>query len=269
MIIESRNNPKIKFLDKLKKRSSRERYKVYLIEGQRELIRAFECELLLEVYFCQKLFTNNEFYNLQKRLSLANIPLIELGEQAYQKISVRENGDGLIGLGKPFTRSLKDIRPNHNYLVIATENLEKPSNLGAIIRTAESANADAVVVLDSSTDVYNHNAIRSSQGAIFSVPIILCDSTAYCEFCKTNGIKILATSPGAHRLYWDENLKNNLTIVVGNEANGLSNFWLNQKNSTSIRIPQLGRSDSLNVSAATAVVIYEALRQRHQNLPYH
>ncbi|MDR0351267.1 MAG: RNA methyltransferase [Puniceicoccales bacterium] len=266
MIIESKNNPKIKFLDKLKKRSHRERYQTYLIEGWRELTRAFESGLLAELYFCQKLFTGDKFHNLLTKLSKKNIPLIELGEQAYQKISIGENGDGLVGVGKPFAKSLDAIQGSSNYLIIATENLEKPSNLGAIVRTAESANANAVVILDSSTDVYNPHALRSSQGAIFSVPMVLCTSAAFGKFCTANDIKIFSTSPKAHRIYWNENLKGNLAIIVGNEANGLSDFWLHQENSTSIKIPQLGISDSLNVSAATAIVIYEALRQRHQNL---
>jgi TrmH family RNA methyltransferase len=263
--LESKNNPKIKFLDKLKKKSCRERYKTYLIEGHRELMRAFQANLVTEVYFCQKLFTDNTFHGSLEKLSSANIPMIEVGEQAYQKISIRENGDGLIGLGKPFVKPLDHIRQEEpgNPLIIAAESLEKPSNLGAIIRTAESAGATALAVLDASTDPYNPNTIRSSQGAIFSIPIIGCSSIAFDEFCHSNGLKIICTTPHGNRIYWEENLTNSLAIIVGSEARGLSDFWLRNTNSISVKIPQLGSSDSLNVSVATAVVTYEAVRQRN------
>jgi TrmH family RNA methyltransferase len=178
----------------------------------------------------------------------------------YSKISLRENGDGLVALGQSRSLPLNACAPPENGLFLATENIEKPNNFGAIVRTAESAGIDGIIVLDHSTEIFNPNAIRNAQGAVFFAPIYDATTEEFLAFTQRHGLSIYVTSPRGQKLYFEEDFRKGTVILVGSESRGVSDFWL--RRSHSIRIPQRGESDSLNVSIATAIILYECVRQR-------
>lgn len=261
-IISSRHNEKIRFFDKLKKPSNRKKFGLFLIEGLRELTRALSADLVEEVLFCPEFFTDQESSSaLLKNLEGKSIPTLQISANAYQKVSLRENGDGFIGIGKSFQQKLQCSNFEKNPLFIATENIEKPSNFGAIIRTAESAGIDGIIVLDESTEVFNPNVIRSSQGSVFFAKIFHASSDELIGLCEKTNTHIFVTSPSSEQLYFNENFSQGSVILVGSEDKGVSEKWLN-KAFKMIKIPQIGKSDSLNVSVATGVVLYECIRQR-------
>jgi TrmH family RNA methyltransferase len=156
--------------------------------------------------------------------------------------------------------ALKDYIPPQNGFFLVTENIEKPSNFGAIVRTAESAAVDGIIVLDHSTEIFNPNAIRNSQGAVFLANIYNASTEEFLAFVQRNRLSIYVTSPRGERLYFEEDFRRGVAIMVGSEKDGVSPLWLER--GRQIRIPQMGSSDSLNVSAATAIVLYECVRQR-------
>jgi TrmH family RNA methyltransferase len=259
--INSRHNGKIKFIDKLKKPSNRRKFGVFIIEGFREISSAYAHRFITELLFCDKYFTNRETYlSLIQTLANNAIPITQISPEAYQKISLRENGDGLIALAHSRDRSLNECTPPENGLFIATENIEKSSNFGAIVRTAESAGVDGIIVLDHSTEIFSPNAIRNSQGAVFFANIYNATVEEFLKFTRRHQLSIYVTSPRAEKLYFHENFQKGTVILAGSESRGVSDYWLQQNHS--IRIPQNGKSDSLNGSIAAAVVLYECVRQR-------
>ncbi|MDR1590702.1 MAG: hypothetical protein LBR92_01765 [Puniceicoccales bacterium] len=259
--INSRHNEKIKFIDKLKKSSNRKKFGTFIVEGFREVFRAHSHQFITELLFCEECFTDYQtFSSFTQILESDHIPLFQIPPEVYRKISLRENGDGLIALAKARSVSLNKCIPPENGLFIVTENIEKPSNLGAIIRTAESAGVDGIIVLDHSTEIFNPNAIRNSQGAVFFANIYDATTEEFLNFTQQYQLSIYVTSPQAQKLYFEEDFRGGTAILVGAENKGVSDFWL--QNNPIIRIPQKGQSDSLNVSIATAVVLYECIRQR-------
>jgi TrmH family RNA methyltransferase len=146
-------------------------------------------------------------------------------------------------------------------LLLVAESVEKPGNLGALLRTADSAGCDALIVCDPITDLFNPNVVRSSQGALFSVPVAVCTSQQAAAWMKAKGVRSLATSPAATKAYWDVDCRGPVALLLGSEKDGLTDFWLKGADEK-ISIPQAGLSDSLNVSNAAAICLFEAVRQR-------
>jgi TrmH family RNA methyltransferase len=158
---------------------------------------------------------------------------------------------------------LEDLKLSDVPLVVVAESIEKPGNLGAILRTADAARVDALLVCDPRVDVWNPNVVRASRGAVFSVPLIECDSFSALKLLKARKIRVLAATPSAAALYSETNLREALAIVVGTEDEGLTDFWMSNAD-VKIRIPMMGKVNSLNVSVSTALILYEAVRQRGQ-----
>lgn len=256
-MIRSRSNEKIKFIDKLKKPTHRKQYGLFLIEGLREITRAHTRGYVQELLICPEVCPEKVQTLLEQ---CENIPVTEVTPEVFKKISLREHGDGLLALGKTTTLNLKDFPKKKDVFLLVTEGIEKPSNFGAMLRTAESAGVDAVIVLDQSTEVFNPNVIRNSQGAVFTVPIYHASTEEFLDFLHQNAITLFVTTPHTERLYFEENFQHAVAILVGSESHGVREHWLQQAHT--VRIPQLGVSDSLNVSVATAVVLYECVRQR-------
>ncbi|MDE6576277.1 MAG: RNA methyltransferase, partial [Opitutales bacterium] len=214
-----------------------------------------------ELLFCPELWSERESeQTLITQLENARIPITEVSSEVFSKISLREHGDGLLALGTATALNFNNFTPSNPAFLLVTEGIEKPSNFGAIVRTAESAGVDAIIVLDQSTEIFNPNVIRNSQGAVFSMPIYHATTEAFLDFTARHHVTTFVTTPHAKRLYFEENLQHSVAILVGSESHGVSEHWLQQAHT--IRIPQQGISDSLNVSAATAVVLYECVRQR-------
>ena len=260
MVITSTKNERIKSLQKLAKSSERKKEDVFVIEGKRELEKAIQSGYkFTEAFFCPNVISEDEI----NRLFGFDIPKTAISHHVFESIAYRENRDGLIALAKPKNVSLNDLKLSKNPLVIVLEAVEKPGNLGAMLRTADASGADAIIVCDPITDIYNPNVIRASLGCIFTKPVVCCKSEEAIAFFKLKNITTLATTPDAKSIYFDQNLNKPIAIVMGTEADGLSDYWL-KNTDVQVKVPMLGIADSLNVSVCLSVVLYESVRQRLQ-----
>lgn len=186
---------------------------------------------------------------------------ITVSRAVFEKISYRDNPDGWLAVFPTSKVSLNDLKLSSSPLIIIAESVEKPGNLGAILRTADAAHADALIVSDPRTDIYNPNVVRASRGTLFTVPTVEASNQDALSFLRRNGIKILAATPQAVRVYTDQDLRGPLAVAVGTEDQGLTDFWLKEAD-IQVKIPMLGLVNSLNVSIAAALIVYEAVRQR-------
>ena len=258
--ITSLQNTRIKNIVKLGKAKERKDQNLFILEGARELTLALSGGYKPDsVFVCPELFTKTDYPHVLD--SIGKELMYEVSQQVFEKVAYREGSDGLIALMKPKQHSLVNLSIKSNPFIIILEAVEKPGNLGAILRTADAAQVDAVIVCDPQTDVYNPNAIRSSVGCIFTVPVAVCSSTEALAWLKQQGITSYAAELQASEWYQDVNYTTPSAIVMGTEADGLTDFWLNNADKR-IKIPMRGKIDSLNVSVSTAVITFEAMRQR-------
>lgn len=258
--ISSLQNNRIKNIVKLSKAKERKAQNLFILEGARELMLALSAGYTIDsVFICPELFEKTDYPEVLN--TIAGNLQYEVSQQVFEKIAYREGSDGLITLAKPKTHTLNDLKLNNNPFIIILEAVEKPGNLGAILRSADAAKVDAVIVCDPLTDIYNPNAIRSSVGCIFTVPTAICSSEEARKWLKENNIKSYAAELRASNWYHEEDYTQPSAIVMGTEADGLTSFWLNNADRR-IKIPMRGKIDSLNVSVSTAVITFEAMRQR-------
>ena len=185
----------------------------------------------------------------------------EVTQAVYDKIAYRGGTEGVTAVVKTRHLSLDQLDLGGTPLIVVLESVEKPGNLGAVLRSADAAGATAVIVCDPLTDLYNPNLVRSSTGAIFSVPCVACTSDECIAFLKEHGVAILTAQLQDSHLYYDTDMKRATAIVMGTEATGLTNAW-REAADAHIRIPMLGTVDSLNVSVSAAILMYEAVKQR-------
>lgn len=256
--IDSLQNEKIKNIVKLRD-SGRERQRqgLFLIEGRREINLALKGGVKIEcLFYCQD-------YSQQK-LEISQEKIIETARRVFAKISYRENPDGFLAVAKSKEIKLADIKLSSRPLIIILEAVEKPGNLGAILRTAEAVRAEAIIINDAKIDIYNPNVIRASQGAVFMVPTVLSSVSQTIEFCKSNKIKMFAAAPAARKQYTEVNYNSGCAVVMGTEDKGLSKEWLKAADEK-IKIKMSGQIDSLNISVSAAVILFEAIRQRQSN----
>lgn len=253
--IVSPHNERVKYVVRLRERRFREREQRMLVEGCYELTLALASGWQpVQLFLCEELA--REF-----PAALQSLHPLTVSRLAFEKMSYRENPDGWLAIFPIPRRDLASLRLSEKPLLILSEAVEKPGNLGAILRSADAAGVDGLLVCDPRADLYNPNVVRASRGALFTVPAIETSNEAVLAFLRARGIAILATTPQASLLYTEVNLRQPLCIAVGAEDEGLSDFWLEQAD-WQVRIPMLGHVNSLNVSTATAIVLYEALRQR-------
>lgn len=258
--ITSFQNSKIKKLSRLKNRNERDRSSLFLIEGYRELKRASEGGVDFDSLFISpELFLGNHEGPLIKAIGAENFQLPPL---LFKKISYRDRPDGLIGVAKQMRRQLQDLHPkNQAPLYVVAESIEKPGNLGTILRSSDGAGADAVIVCDRCTDIYNPNVVRASVGTLFTLPVIESTGEESYLWLKKRGVQIVAATPSAVLRYTEAPLAGPLAVVFGTEQLGLSDFWMKRAD-IRVKIPMLGKSDSLNVAMATTLILYEVMRQR-------
>ncbi|TAL57485.1 MAG: RNA methyltransferase [Bacteroidetes bacterium] len=256
--IISPSNPRIKNVLKLKEKSSeRKQQDLIVVEGLREIRMAKENGFELKTLFvCDDIAGKKS-----KELVASAHHLVRISKDVFEKISYRENSDGLLALVKPKHIRLKDLKLSATPLLIVLEAVEKPGNLGAVLRTADACGADVVIICDAKTDVFNPNVIRSGIGCVFSKQVVAASSAEVIQFLKEKKIRAFAASLTAKRNYTESDLTVPSAIVLGTEADGLSKIWLSSADEQ-IKIPMLGKTDSLNVSASCAVIAYEAVRQR-------
>jgi len=259
--ILSQQNSRIKNIQKLfTKSKERKEQNLFVIEGVRELQLALCGSYSLDsVFICPELFSGSGYPDIPKGLPPSIF--FEVSPPVFEKIAYREHSDGIIALARPKPHTLPELSLPGNPFIIVLEAVEKPGNLGAVLRTADAAKADAVIVCDPLTDVYNPNVIRSSIGCIFTVPIAIATQSAAFSFLKENRIRIFAAELQASQRYQDTDFTHPCALIMGTEADGLTDFWISQADAR-IKIPMRGKIDSLNVSVSTAVLTFEAMRQR-------
>lgn len=259
--ILSINNDKVKNVVKLTAKSrERNSQGIFVIEGARELSIALESAYEIEsVFVCFDIFQKSEYPQVLD--AIAPHKAREVSPQVFEKMAYRENSDGIIALAKQKENTLGNLKLSANPFLIVLESVEKPGNLGAILRTADAAQADAIIICDPLTDVYNPNVIRSSVGCIFSVQTAICSSEEALFWLQKNGIRSFAAELRSADFYQNTDFSAPSAIVMGTEAEGLTDFWLDNSDAH-VKIPMRGKIDSLNVSVSTAILTFEAMRQR-------
>ena len=281
-VITSAQNPKIKNLLLLQEKSKARREQgLFVVEGRRELEHCIEAGYKVHtVFVCtdifrasapsdsadnyfSKGFSKNQFSasSVLRHPSHTEAPVYEVSEQVYRKVAYRESTEGIIAEVEARHIGLNELKLPENPLIVVLEAVEKPGNLGAVLRSADAAKADAVIVCDPLTDLFNPNLIRASIGAIFTVPTVAASSEEVIAWLQERGIQILTAQLQDSSLYYDTDLRRGTAIVMGTESTGLTDIWRRAANAH-IRIPMLGHLDSLNVSVSAAILLFEAVRQR-------
>lgn len=259
-MITSLQNSAIKNIVKLSKSKERKEQDLFVIEGARELSLALQSGYRPEaVYVCREMFEKTKYPDLLD--VMPNEIIFDISLSVFAKVAYRENSDGVVALARPKRHGLGDLKLSGNPFLILLEMVEKPGNLGAILRTADAAAVDAVIVCDPQTDLYNPNVVRSSVGGVFTVQTAVCSSEEAFTWLQANNIRSFAAELQAAEFYQQTDFTQPSAIVMGTEADGLSDFWLNNATKR-IKIPMRGKIDSLNVSVSTAVLTFEAMRQR-------
>jgi TrmH family RNA methyltransferase len=255
MDITSLQNPRVKHIVKLRddKRQRREDG-LMLVEGYDEIQLALSAGHQPQTILSAPELVSREMNGVSAESITVNRPV-------FEKMSYRENPDGWLAIFPIPRTSLDDLNLSEFPLVVVAESIEKPGNLGAILRTADAARVDALLVCDPRVDVWNPNVVRASRGAVFSVPVIESDNFSALKLLKARNIRVMAATPSAEALYSDTNMSEALAIAVGTEDEGLTDFWMSNAD-VKIRIPMMGKVNSLNVSVSTALILYEAVRQR-------
>ncbi len=264
--IQSRQNPRVKSLMKLRDRAGRRKLGLFTIEGLRELSRGVEGAHVEEIYFCPEFFKSQAHSDfIDKVRSDGKISLCRLSDGAFEKVSNREGCDGLLGVARQWGSALSDIvLPEHKaHTILIADAIEKPGNLGALMRSADALGADAMIITNSVSDIFNPAVVRSSQGALFSLQIAEASPQEASQWLKAHNIRAYGAHLGAQKFIWQCDFSNtSAALVMGSEKDGLGEDWeslLDEK----IKIPMSGVSDSMNVNVAAALCLYEVLRSRN------
>ncbi len=260
--ITSQQNPKIKRVVKLRKRSCRDEEGVLIIEGYRELKRALENKHFpTALFYCAELFQGTNEPALIDQCRIAGAEILPCNAAVFQKIAYRDRPEGLLALAPQIHYSLNDLALPENPLVLIAEHIEKPGNLGTMLRSADAAGVHAVIVCDRCTDINNPNVVRASIGTLFTLPVVDATSEEVSTWLGKRNMQVVAATPHTKTPYTDIDYTRGTAILVGAEQFGLSDFWM-QHAQAQVRIPMRGQCDSLNVAAAATILLYEAVRQR-------
>lgn len=255
--ITSVHNPKIKSLLSLEKPRERRKQCLFIIEGTKEIGLAIKAGYKIgNIFYCEQIIPRDQLGNLAD-----DKLVIPVSKEVFDKIAIRENSGGVIAVAEMKTHRLEDIKLSSNPLLLIVESVEKPGNLGAILRTADAAGVDAVISCDPQTDFYNPNVIRSSIGCVFTKSIASASSEETIAWLKKNKIKIFCAYLNSSKPYHQTDFKQPSAIVMGTESTGLSDVWVKSADANVI-IPMFGKIDSMNVSTSAAVLVFEAVRQR-------
>lgn len=265
--LTSLTNPKVKDAVRLRNRRERDHTGQFLIEGYRELLRASESGMAMDqLFICPELFLgeNEEaLINTIEELGAGQCQVMTCTPAVFEKLSYRDRPDGLLATAAQLPCHLDRLPcpPAPFYLV--AEAVEKPGNLGTILRSSDAAGVTGVIVCDRCTDLHNPNVVRASVGTLFTVPVAEASSQETLDWLREQKVRILAATPDAEEEYTDADLTGPLAVLMGTEQLGLSDFWMEQAD-LQVRIPMMGQADSLNVATATTVILFEALRQRRK-----
>ena len=255
MQITSLQNPRIKSIAKLQSsKRERQRERLSVVEGREEIVLALQAGHRPRTVLSAPTLARQPLPDFDGEL-------LTVSGTVFHKLSYRENPDGWLAIFESPTRSVEDLQLGDAPLLIVMEAIEKPGNLGAILRTADAAGVDGVLVCDRRAEIFSPNVVRASRGTLFSVPIVELSSVGALAYLRQRGIQIVASTPSADASFTAVDLSGPLAVAVGAEDTGLSGFWLEQAD-CQVRIPMRGKANSLNVSVAAALIVYEAVRQR-------
>ena len=259
MLIESKNKPRYKSFLNLFQNRERKKTQQFLIEGLREISRALQTQTSIELFiFSQSVWEKGLSETFQSYSNYCILP-----DALFKNLSVRENPDGYLAIARTWQSDFSRIHLKNNGLYLLVEHLEKPGNLGALMRSAEATAVDGFIIADPQVDIFNPHVIRASQGAVFNLPIVWNSNENILNWLKQSHLTLFATTPSTDTLYWDCDMRQGCILCVGNEAKGLSNFWF--QHAQKIAIPIYGSSaDSLNANISGTLCLYEAKRQRSQ-----
>jgi RNA methyltransferase, TrmH family len=260
--ITSFQNPLIKNITLLQEKPrERKHQNLAVIEGLREVKLAISSGFTVPmILYCPNFLEAKELEILRARMS-SSFELVEITAEIFNRLAYRKDTGGIVATVVPKRLLFHDLRPGDQPLFLVLETVEKPGNLGAILRTADAANLDGVIICDPQTDIYNPNAVRSSLGCIFTMPVVTSTTEHTILWLRESGIKIFGTSLTATKFYHETDYRLPAAIVMGSEALGLSQKWLDEADEL-VKIPMQGKVDSMNVSASAAIAVFEALRQR-------
>jgi TrmH family RNA methyltransferase len=261
-IINSRQNPRVKEAARLRDARQRKRQQRILIDGARELSRAMAAGLrMIEVFVCEELCRGPDAQGLLSALGGCGGEILPVSRPVFEKLAFGDRAEGVLGVAEMPRASLDALALPENPLVAVLEGVEKPGNIGAVLRSADGAGVSALIVADAVGDLYNPNAIRASLGTIFTVPVCAASAAETLAWLRRRGLRIFAARLDGSVAYTAADYRGPTALVLGSEAAGLSALW-SAADVTAVRLPMLGAADSLNVSAAAAVLFYEARRQR-------
>lgn len=264
--ITSLQNPRVKQVLSLRDRRDRDKSGLFLIEGFRELLRAVDSGWKIEtLFYCPELFLGSNEGALIQKIGVQGAKLLECSQPVFQKLSYRDRPDGLVAIAPKkeggFIEFAEEIEKKNKPFLVVAEAIEKPGNLGTILRSSDAVGLDGLIVCDRCTDIYNPNVVRASVGTLFTVPVVEAQGEETLAWLKKQGIAILAATPSAEKEFTQVDMRGPLAIAVGTEQLGLSERWMKNAD-LQVRIPMCGVADSLNVAMATTLLLYEALRQR-------
>ncbi len=260
--ITSPANPRLRAIGRLRDRHERDTRGLTLVDGAREVVRVLEAGAdVREILLAPTLVRSPGAVDALAAIEAARLPVTHLSEAAFGRIAYGDRTDGILAVVATPSAELDDLRLPDDPLVVVLESVEKPGNVGAVLRSADGAGVDAVILVDTRADPWNPNTIRASVGTVFSLPIGVASGEATRAWLRARGVRMAAALVEARAPYTAADLTGPLAIVLGSEAEGLSEAW-STPDVTAVRIPMLGRADSLNVSVAAAVLLYEARRQR-------
>ena len=260
-LISSLQNPLVKQVVKLQQKASeRKQNNQFVAEGVREVSLAIQAGIEPELLcICPDIFSPDKSYPLDTESFTKQTRYVSAG--VYNKMAYRQNVEGVLMVAQKYQLPLEKVKLTDRPLIIVLESVEKPGNLGAVLRTADAVNADAVVICDHQTDIFNPNVIRSSLGCVFTRQIALCKSDEFIYWASQKHIKTLLASVQAREYYFEKDMTEGIALIFGTEAHGLSEIWYKRADEK-VKIHMQGKTDSLNVSASVAVMLFEAQRQR-------
>jgi TrmH family RNA methyltransferase len=264
--ITSRHNPRIKLAAKLRDRRGRCEQQRIIIDGLREIGCALDAGVnFIEVFVCESIM-KEDGQVLQQRLARTECDIVLVNEAVLKKIAFGDRSEGIVAVARPPQAELSRLVIQDEMLVAVLENVEKPGNVGAVLRSADATGISAVIVADAGTDLYNPNSIRASAGTIFSMPLVACSGAEALAWLRQHTFHIFAARVDGAVDYSTVSYAGRCAVVLGSEAEGLSSVWQGD-DVTSVQLPMRGNGDSLNVSVTASVLFYEALRQRELDAP--
>jgi TrmH family RNA methyltransferase len=260
--LTSVGNPRVKNLVGLRRRRQRDQLGLMLVEGYEELTLALSAGVVPEaLYYCPDLVRDAADLRTVAEVEALGSEVVRVSTRVFEKIAYREGPDGWLAVVRTVPTDLAALRLPENPLTLVCESVEKPGNLGAMLRTADAVGAAAVVAAQPITDWGNPNVVRASKGTVFSVPVAAAGSPEVLEWARRNSMAVVAATPDTDVVFTDVDLSGPTAVAVGSEKHGLSQEWLEQAD-VRVRIPMFGRANSLNVATSAAIILYEALRQR-------